>query len=276
MSRTDDLTGHPSSDRAGGRALAVTAALGCLATGGLGAAAARSLTGDRSDPATALLVTAALLGTVLAGWFTVATLLHLLALVPGAVGRAGQRASAAVTPALLRRALAMSIGLGAGTAVLPGASVAAAATTVATTAQTTSPDWRPHPSSAPDPGFAESATESVETSAESAGEDARPVGPDPDPGWVPHRPRAAQPAPDVIGAPRSAGPAADEDEGYVVRRGDCLWDIVARHLGDAATTSTIAAEVPRWHAANRSTIGADPDLILPGTTLHAPDTRIGS
>jgi resuscitation-promoting factor RpfA len=60
------------------------------------------------------------------------------------------------------------------------------------------------------------------------------------------------------------------DESYVVRRGDALWDIAARHLGPDATAVDIAREWPRWYAANRAVIGADPSLIRPGEVLHAP------
>jgi nucleoid-associated protein YgaU len=58
----------------------------------------------------------------------------------------------------------------------------------------------------------------------------------------------------------------------VVRRGDTLWDIAARALGPNPSVAEIAASWPRWHAANRSTIGPDPDLILPGQLLRPPGT----
>ena len=35
----------------------------------------------------------------------------------------------------------------------------------------------------------------------------------------------------------------------------------------------VAAEWPRWHAANRSTIGPDPNLILPGQRLRVPEQQ---
>jgi len=56
----------------------------------------------------------------------------------------------------------------------------------------------------------------------------------------------------------------------VVVAGDCLWDIAARHLGPGATDAQIAAEWPRWYAANRHLIGDDPDLIQIGLRLQAP------
>lgn len=55
-----------------------------------------------------------------------------------------------------------------------------------------------------------------------------------------------------------------------VRPGDSLWLIAARRLGPSATPGEIAAEWPRWYAANEHVIGADPDLIRPGQVLHAP------
>ena len=55
-----------------------------------------------------------------------------------------------------------------------------------------------------------------------------------------------------------------------VRRGDTLWDLAARGLGPAASDAEIAAEWPRWYAANRDVVGADPDLLLPGQQLLAP------
>ncbi len=57
---------------------------------------------------------------------------------------------------------------------------------------------------------------------------------------------------------------------YVVRRGDALWDIAARHLGPSATAADIAREWPRWYHANRSVIGNDPALIRPGELLVPP------
>ena len=56
----------------------------------------------------------------------------------------------------------------------------------------------------------------------------------------------------------------------IVRPGDTLWAIAARHLGPAANTAQVAAEWPAWYAANRPVIGNDPGLITPGTVLHAP------
>lgn len=59
----------------------------------------------------------------------------------------------------------------------------------------------------------------------------------------------------------------------VVKRGDTLWAIAARHLGGGATAVDIAAEWPHWYTANRAVIGDDPDLILPGMILRPPTHR---
>jgi resuscitation-promoting factor RpfA len=117
------------------------------------------------------------------------------------------------------------------------------------------------------------------------------------PGWSPDRPAADPPddqhrgqltrevhsltsQPTARGPadrPGSAGHGATRPDGasrlasVVVRRGDTLWDIAARHLAPGANDAQVAAAWPRWHAANRSTIGPDPNLILPGQRLHRPD-----
>ena len=56
----------------------------------------------------------------------------------------------------------------------------------------------------------------------------------------------------------------------MVHRGDTLWSIAAMHLGPGATDGEIAAAWPQWHAANRTVIGNDPDLVLPGQILTIP------
>ena len=93
--------------------------------------------------------------------------------------------------------------------------------------------------------------------------------PVPLPGWTPTpSPPPAKPTA-VVGlvsvAPREAPP-----EHVVVRAGDTLWSIAARQLGPSATVQDVAEEWPRWYAANRGTIGTDPDLILPGQELRIP------
>ena len=52
-----------------------------------------------------------------------------------------------------------------------------------------------------------------------------------------------------------------------VRAGDSLWSIAAELLGPEATSAQIARRVDSLHQSNRHQIGADPDLILPGTEL---------
>jgi hypothetical protein len=72
-------------------------------------------------------------------------------------------------------------------------------------------------------------------------------------------------------AASTAGPAAD----HVVVRGDCLWDIAADHVratsGRPPGNAEIAQAVRAWSSANAAVIGPDPDLILPGQVLRAPD-----
>ena len=92
----------------------------------------------------------------------------------------------------------------------------------------------------------------------------------PDPGWVPTAPTIrAQPDVRVLStAPPPPEPTTVE---VVVRRGDSLWAIVARHLGPQAGDAEVAETWPAWFAANRHVIGDDPDLLLPGQVLRAPE-----
>lgn len=103
------------------------------------------------------------------------------------------------------------------------------------------------------------------------GFDAPPVAaPAPTPGWTATAPTRAtatgtSSAPLVTGCTGQTGDAAE----VVVRRGDSLWTLVARHLHTEDPT-VIAAQWPRWYAANRGAIGPDPDLIHVGQVLHVP------
>ncbi|MCM3926462.1 LysM peptidoglycan-binding domain-containing protein, partial [Frankia sp. AiPs1] len=81
-----------------------------------------------------------------------------------------------------------------------------------------------------------------------------------------HRGTGVPASPSGIGQSARAG----EAEEVVVLRGDTLWTIAARHLGPTATPEQIAAEWPRWWAANSDVIGHDPNVILPGQRLTPP------
>lgn len=77
----------------------------------------------------------------------------------------------------------------------------------------------------------------------------------------------AAPVPLDVAPPSEAHPPGGT---VVVRDGDTLWAIAARHLGADATDAQIAAAWPQWYAANAATIGADPDLVVPGQVLTVP------
>lgn len=55
-----------------------------------------------------------------------------------------------------------------------------------------------------------------------------------------------------------------DDHRYVVKPGDCLWDIARRHYGDSAYWELLWSQ-------NRGVIGRDKNLILPGTRLFMPE-----
>ncbi|SOC52464.1 LysM domain-containing protein [Ornithinimicrobium cerasi] len=94
----------------------------------------------------------------------------------------------------------------------------------------------------------------------------------PEPGWTPTR---AEPAPRPSGEVGLLGTSFTEPlDHVVVHRGDTLWAIAARHLGEQATDQDVAEAWPRWYAANRAVIGDDPDLIRPGQQLVVPSAGV--
>jgi hypothetical protein len=92
-----------------------------------------------------------------------------------------------------------------------------------------------------------------------------------------HRTRlglAGLPLPDrAVAPPRRTGalPSAPGVAAVVVvRPGDTLWSIATRGMPRDSTDSGIAARWRDIYAANRSLIGPDPDLIVPGQRLVLP------
>ncbi|GEA88620.1 hypothetical protein Q760_08230 [Cellulomonas cellasea DSM 20118] len=74
-------------------------------------------------------------------------------------------------------------------------------------------------------------------------------------------------------SPAGPGPGgAASGQTVVVATGDSLWRIAQRALGPDASDQEVAAEWPRWYAANADVIGADPGLLLPGQVLRVPST----
>jgi nucleoid-associated protein YgaU len=84
--------------------------------------------------------------------------------------------------------------------------------------------------------------------------------------------RAAATAPAAPSATR-ATPTPVPTRWVTVAPGDTLWDLARRHLHHGATDAEIARAWPRWYRANRTTIGPDPNLLLPGMRLRVPEDR---
>ena len=58
-----------------------------------------------------------------------------------------------------------------------------------------------------------------------------------------------------------------------VQPGDSLWRLAREHSARSASEQDVARLVARTYRANRTIIGADPDLIRPGQRLHLPLQR---
>ncbi len=236
-----------------------------------GADALTAVTGDAPPTPTDLLVVLAVaLGLTVTVWLGLTVLATTLAAAPGALGRTAGAVADRWAPDLVRRGVAVALG----GALLAGLPVAAHADTPSprpvATATTLAP--APDPSfavtdRAPDPAFSVTTPTPAETRTATPTQADPTAKPRPAPSLGPLGPASSRAA-----AMEAASAAtADAATGAVrVGRGDTLWGIAARHLGPGATTSAIAREWPRWYAANRGVIGADPDLIVVGQVLTPP------
>ena len=171
-------------------------------------------------------------------WGALGLALTAASALPGAVGAVARAALRVALPAGARRGTALVLGIGLGfTAPLAGP-LLPGSTAVASAADSTAggaPDW---PTQSPE-----------------ASPDAVPV-----PDW-----------PAGPGTAAGAAPAGDR----IVVRGDCLWHIAADsllgQLGRLPSDAEVAVAVAAWWRANADVIGPDPDLLIPGQRLRAPD-----
>lgn len=165
------------------------------------------------------------------GWLVVACLAVLCATAPGRCGRLGRALSERTVPPALRRLLGVALGVALVTSAGAGPALAGARASARPAGVVLDLDW-PVPVSA---GGAGGPVDSRSAPAR-------------------HSPRPLR---------RSA---AD----VTVRPGDSLWSISREQLPAGAGNQAVAASWPRWYAANRSVIGADPNRLFPGQRLRPP------
>ena len=187
--------------------------------------------GAGADHAAATLAGALLCLT--AAWIAIAMTVTVASLLPGRFGRLCQAIAGRVTPAMLRRAVVATVG----TTIL-----ISPATALADPAVTAQP--------------------SAGTTTQASQGDSAPMPPI---GWPADPPARTSP-----GGGYQPARAVGGTDRVTVRSGESLWSIAAHRLGAAAPASQISAEWPRWYAANRRLIGADPNLLRPGMGLLAP------
>ena len=213
--------------------------------------ALRDLGLSPTDPVTPLLAVLAFLSEALIGYVVVVLALRTLSLLPGSIGGLTSRAAFLLSPAAVRNLLDLLVG---GTLLAQ-----ATLTAMPGAAQVHTPDSI-HRMTTP-------AASSVGSVGSIGG-----TGPATRTGPAETRPpsrRLAAPLPPWLGG----GPSKPR-VGYTVEPGDTLWDIAATQL---APTLRSPARIHRYwqqiYRVNRPAIGADPDLIHPGTRLGVPSFR---
>jgi hypothetical protein len=207
----------------------------------------------------------AALAWVVFGYLALGAVLALLAALPGAAGAAFDSISERVTPRAYRRVAQLVLGL----TVVAGPAIGTAAqaapndvtTSITAVAGRVNLD-RPGQS----PANSASRIELDRPGNPSNNGGSRVDLDRPGTGAANARAAVAPNAHDLL-----VKPVRDRaDHAYTVVRGDCLWDIAKAHLPAGATNAQIDSEWHRWYAANRSVVGDNPDLILPGQVFTPP------
>jgi hypothetical protein len=223
-----------------------------------------------ADPVMSLLALMTLAAEALAGYALLVLALGSLATLPGLTGRLARRGMLLMTPAVARHLAELLVG---------GALVVQ----VTVAAPNPSPGLRWHGS-----------RQLVATQAACGRSGAFRTTGDPVPvglgavglhrlagrrepvGARPTLRRPAVPLPPWLGGgPSKPAPAyGAEVSGYTVEAGDTLWDIAAAHLPPAQRSAAGTGRYwPQVYRANRRVVGADPNLIHPGTHLDVAPFR---
>jgi nucleoid-associated protein YgaU len=266
-------------------------------------------TGGTARADDVLLLVLAWVGVLLAAWLALGCLLGLAALLPGTAGRVAGQVAERVTPVAVRKALTLVLGASVGSMALPPAAVSSAGTgpsardaggRASPAARELSPGYTPTDLT---PGYAPTSSRTpapagrlrstpgatlpalpdltvgagpgyvpTPTPAPPGAEAPPPPSALTGPGYVPTRPAPVHDADRSRLLAPTPRPAASAHDLVTVRRGDSLWAIAARHLGPGASDAQVAHEWPRWYAANRDVVGADPDLLVPGLQLRPPSS----
>lgn len=202
----------------------------------------------------------------LALWLAIGAAAALGTAAPGVLGRAADRLARALLPSAARRLVAGALSAGVvlgpvtAAAAAPGALTGAAAPR-REVAALVAPSWPTDPAT-PAPGRA--AVPAPTWPGMSVAARGRPTRSQP-PTSRPTSAPAGQPA--TSGRPKAAPGRTGR---HLVVPGDSLWLIAASRLGPDPDAARIARSWPRWYAANRTVIGADPDLLVPGEVLREP------
>jgi hypothetical protein len=237
-----------------------------------------------ADPILSTLALMALLAEAFVGYLLLVLALRSLVTLPGLTGRLARRTTFALAPAVVRRLVDLLVGA----ALLVQVTVAA-----------------------PDPSLGHRSSGSCQAVVASAA-CCRPGGPmfrgdlapvrlgaarlhlpvdeeepvearpiprrsaAPLPPWLGGGPSKTAPLPPSLGhRPSQTMPGyRAEASDHTVEAGDTLWDIAAANLVPAErSAATIHRYWQQVYRANRQVVGADPDLIHPGTRLHVVPFR---
>jgi hypothetical protein len=209
---------------------------------------------------------AALAAWIGVGWLGITVFLEVASALPGAAGRGCAAVAAKASPLLVRRIVHAVIGV----SVLAGPLTAGPAFAAGPSTNTSTSTTVDRPISVAAPTLVDTSPPPLALDRPATAFVASPP---------PSAKRtAAGPAALVTGiVHRDAGDPSDRSTaGYVVHRGDTLWDIAARHLGPGASAVDISRAWPAWYDANRAVIGRDPSVIQPGELLSPPPVSTAS
>jgi LysM domain len=237
-----------------------------------------------ADPTLSTLALMGLLAEAFVGYLLFVLALRPLATLPGLTGRLARRVTFALAPAVVRRMVDLLVGgalLVQVAVATPDPSLGHRSSGSCQPVVASSACGRPGTGGPVAPGrqapirlgalrLSVDDTEPVE---------ARPIprrSAAPLPPWLgggPSKPAPPPPSLDSATSRSAPGYRAQSSE-HTVQAGDTLWDIAAAHLVPAErSTATIHRYWQQVYRANRPVVGADPDLIHPGTRLDVAPYR---